>query len=60
MNKELTMKKNNLYKGLAVMAACLTLGSCEFLDVVPQSSATIDDIYKTQNQAEQMVLTCYK
>ena len=42
------------------MAACLTMGACDFLDVVPQSSATIDDIYKTQNQAEQMVLTCYK
>lgn len=54
------MKRNKLYQTLAVATACLTLGACEFLDVVPQSSATIDDIYKTQNQAEQMVLTCYK
>lgn len=54
------MKRNKLYQTLAVAATCLTLGSCEFLDVVPQSSATIDDIYKTQNQAEQMVLSCYK
>ena len=54
------MKRKRLYQGLAAVAACLTMGACDFLDVVPQSSATIDDIYKTQNQAEQMVLTCYK
>ncbi len=43
-----------------IAASCLLCTSCDFLDVVPQSSATIDDIYKTQNKAEQMVLSCYK
>lgn len=38
----------------------LTFFSCDFLDVVPDSSATMDDVYKTQAQAEKMVLSCYK
>lgn len=50
-----------IYTGLCfVLATCLLCVSCDFLDVVPQSSATISDIYKTQNKAEQMVLSCYK
>jgi hypothetical protein len=50
-----------IYTGLGFVAAtCLLCASCDFLDVVPQSSATMDDIYKTQNKAEQMVLSCYK
>lgn len=50
-----------IYTWLCFMAASsLLCTSCDFLDVVPQSSATIDDIYKTQNKAEQMVLSCYK
>ncbi|WP_418699011.1 RagB/SusD family nutrient uptake outer membrane protein [Bacteroides sp.] len=47
-------------KLLAIAAVSVLCASCDFLDVVPQSSATIDDIYKTQNKAEQMVLSCYK
>lgn len=46
----------------ALLVACsmLTLTSCEFLDVVPESTATEDDIYKTQNQAQKFVYSCYK
>ena len=35
------------------------MASCDFLDVVPQGTATVDDIYRTQYQAEGMVLSCY-
>ncbi len=38
---------------------CLMMASCDFLDVVPQGTATVDDIYRTQYQAEGMVLSCY-
>ncbi|SES88232.1 Starch-binding associating with outer membrane [Prevotella sp. kh1p2] len=37
----------------------LILVSCNFLDVVPEGSATTEDIYKTQAQAEKMVIGCY-
>lgn len=34
--------------------------ACDFLDVVPESNPTTDDIYKTQVQAEKMVQSLYK
>lgn len=34
--------------------------ACDFLDVVPEGTPTTDDIYKTQIQAEKMVLSCYR
>lgn len=43
------------FMGLAMLSA-----SCDFLNVVPEGSATADDIYKTEAQTEKMVLGCYK
>lgn len=49
------------YIMFAILSALLPLfASCDFLDVVPEGSATTDDIYKTQTQAEKMVIGCYK
>ena len=50
----------NIYTKLCLSAiGCLMMASCDFLDVVPQGTATVDDIYRTQYQAEGMVLSCY-
>lgn len=40
-------------------AVCLAMSSCDFLDVVPNDTATINDIYKTPTSALSMVVTCY-
>ncbi|MBF1082153.1 MAG: RagB/SusD family nutrient uptake outer membrane protein, partial [Prevotellaceae bacterium] len=45
---------------LATVTAGFLLASCNFLDVVPEGSATTADIYKTQAQAERMVIGCYR
>lgn len=52
--KKITFKKISL-----MAAACMALSSCNFLDVVPNDSATINDIYKTPTSALSMVVTCY-
>ena len=39
----------NIYTKLCLSAiGCLMMASCDFLDVVPQGTATVDDIYRTQ------------
>ena len=41
----------NIYTKLCLSAiGCLMMASCDFLDVVPQGTATVDDIYRTQRQ----------
>lgn len=54
------MKIISYYKKglLAILTA--SLSSCNFLEVVPEGNATVNDIYKTQSQAERMVLGCYR
>lgn len=47
-------------KIFALVSACLIVVSCNFLDVVPEGTPSVDDIYKTQNQAQKMVISCYK
>ena len=49
------MKIISYYKTglLAILTA--SLSSCNFLEVVPEGNATVNDIYKTQSQAERMV-----
>lgn len=42
----------------ALFAPILT--SCDFLDVVPEGTPQTGDVYKTQQQAEKMVLSCYR
>ena len=40
----------NIYTKLCLSAiGCLMMASCDFLDVVPQGTATVDDIYRTQS-----------
>lgn len=41
------------------LSLLLATASCDFLDVVPEGSATQEDIYKTQAQAEKMLFTIY-
>lgn len=43
-----------------IMAFCLLgMGSCDFLDVVPEGKASEEDIWKTPNQAKKFVYRCY-
>ena len=42
-----------------LLTASMALTSCDFLDVVPGNTATIDDIYRTANMTEKMAQTCY-
>src|SRR5690606_2165218 len=37
----------------------LSAGSCKYLDVVPDSVATIDDAFVDRNSAEKFLATCY-
>lgn len=48
------------FKHLFVAATAALFASCDFLDVVPEGSATLSDIYKTPAQAQKMVIGCYK
>ena len=54
------MKRYKYYKTAGIAALCgLMLSACDFLDVVPGNTATIDDMYKTANMAEKTMQACY-
>ena len=50
---------NNI-KYFVLTVAAVAFASCDYLDVVPEGTPTTDDVYKTQTQAEKMVIGCYK
>lgn len=37
----------------------LLLGSCSYLDIVPDNIATVDNAFKLRNEAEKYLFTCY-
>ncbi len=41
------------------LAAGLSLSSCNFLDVIPEGSATMDDLYKTHIQTNEFAASLY-
>lgn len=49
--------KKIIYTFMLLMTFCL--GSCDFLDVVPEGKATEKDIWKTPNQAQTFIYRCY-
>lgn len=42
-----------------ILTAAMSLMSCNFLDVIPEGKATVDDIYKTRLQADKYVCSMY-
>ncbi len=56
LNTKTIMKIRNIF-----MAALLgaTLHSCEFLDVVPDDTSTLDDAFKTETSAGNFIYGCY-
>jgi len=46
-------------KILICLAAVALFTACDFLDVIPSGKATIDDLYKTQQQADKYVASMY-
>lgn len=56
LNTKTIMKIRNIF-----MAALLgaTLHSCEFLDVVPDDTSTLDDAFKTETNAGNYIYGCY-
>src|SRR5699024_960744 len=52
------MKK--IFTILFLTATTLYLGSCEdFINVVPENTATVDKAFKMRGQAEKALFTCY-
>ena len=50
------MKKLNIL----LLAASLSLGSCNnYLDIVPDNIATIDNAFTMRTEAEKFLFTCY-
>jgi hypothetical protein len=41
------------------VVALISLNACEYLDVVPDNVATIDNAFSNRNQAERYLYTCY-
>src|SRR5690606_14403902 len=56
-------KKYYDMKNIKIITVALVLilsaGSCKYLDVVPDSVATIDDAFVDRNSAEKFLATCY-
>ena len=44
---------------IVALVLILSVGSCKYLDVVPDSVATIDDAFVDRNSAEKFLATCY-
>ena len=44
---------------IIIFIAVATLSCADFMDVIPDNIATIDNIFSTRAQAEQMLFTCY-
>lgn len=60
--KSISKKLKTRFNGLALgMLSVLALQSCEdnFLDVVPDNIATIDQAFNLRNEAEKYLFTCY-
>jgi len=54
------MKMINLYKPLLIMMAVTALAtSCDYLDVVPDNIATLDNAFSDRYTAEKYLATCY-
>lgn len=52
--------KNNVVKVLGLWALVSTFASCQdYLDVVPDNVATIDNAFTLRNEAERYLFTCY-
>lgn len=47
-------------KYLYLLLAAATLGSCDYLDVVPESKATFDDIFRSQTECQKFVYYMYQ
>lgn len=48
-----------IYKKVLTLLLIITLGSCNYLDVVPDNIATIDNAFSNRNNAEKFLATCY-
>jgi hypothetical protein len=47
-----------IYK-IMTIAALILLNACDYLDVVPDNVATIDNAFSNRNEAEKYLFTCY-
>ena len=42
-----------------LISLCMLVSSCDYLDIVPDDTATLDDAFKNETTAEGFVYTCY-
>jgi hypothetical protein len=56
MNKNILL---NIKLGAFTFASCLIISSCDYLDVVPDNIATIDNAFSTRATAEEYLYGCY-
>jgi hypothetical protein len=51
----------SIYKIVNIITICLLLilGSCDYLDVVPDNVATIDNAFRNRTEAEKYLFSCY-
>ncbi len=50
----------NISLSFALVVVLLTGSSCEYLDVVPDNVATLDNAFTSRNMAEKFLFTCYR
>jgi hypothetical protein len=53
------MKKNSIKIWLFIIITLVTFSSCNYLDVVPDNVATLDNAFTLEVQAKKFLFTCY-
>jgi hypothetical protein len=53
------MKRKDFFKYIGVASMGAALGGCDFLDVVPNEKATIDDAFQNPEAAKDSLYSCY-
>ena len=50
---------NRIIINIVLLICSISLLSCNYLDVVPDNVATIDNAFTDRNEAEKFLFTCY-
>jgi hypothetical protein len=53
------MKRKDFFKYIGAASMGAALGGCDFLDVVPNEKATIDDAFQNPEAAKNSLYSCY-
>lgn len=56
---KLMFNKIKMMGGTLALASCLTVASCDFLDIIPPEQATLSDATKDAQRTQSFMLSCY-